>query len=95
LADEVTRLVERGIRDGVTAQRAVGYAETLRHLDGELDAAATQDLIAQHTRRLARRQRRWFGPDPRVTWIPAPANTADAPRAAAEALAIADAVPVR
>lgn len=90
LVDEVRALEERGLRRGVTAQRAVGYAETLRHLDGEFDAARTLELIAQHTRRLARRQRRWFGPDARVQWIDAPADAADVARATRDALATLD-----
>ena len=88
LVDEVTGLVARGLRDGTTARRAVGYAETLRHLDGELTADETRALIAQHTRRLARKQRQWFRPDPRVTWIEGPVDGSDAARAAADALAV-------
>ncbi|WP_291379132.1 tRNA (adenosine(37)-N6)-dimethylallyltransferase MiaA [Demequina sp.] len=88
LVDEVERLVDAGLRDGVTARRAVGYAETLAHLDGELDAAQTRELIARNTRRLARKQDRWFRPDPRVKWIAAPVDEADVPRAARDALAL-------
>ncbi|WP_062294336.1 tRNA (adenosine(37)-N6)-dimethylallyltransferase MiaA [Demequina phytophila] len=85
LVGEVTALEARGLRDGVTARRAVGYAETLRHLDGELDAAGTRALIARHTRRLARKQAQWFRPDPRVRWIDAPRDHGDVARAAADA----------
>lgn len=86
LVDEVVALSAKGLREAVTARRAVGYAETLRHLDGELDADATRALIKQHTRRLARKQARWFQPDGRVTWIDAPADAADVMRAADDAL---------
>jgi tRNA dimethylallyltransferase len=88
LVEEVERLVRAGLRDGVTARRAVGYAETLAHLDGELDAAQTRELIARNTRRLARKQDRWFRPDPRVKWIAAPVDEADVPRVARDALAL-------
>ncbi|SEJ47571.1 tRNA (adenosine(37)-N6)-dimethylallyltransferase MiaA [Demequina mangrovi] len=88
LVDEVRTLDARGLREGVTARRAVGYAETLRHLDGELDAAATRALIAQHTRRLARKQAQWFRPDPRVRWIDAPRDHGDIARAAADAASV-------
>lgn len=88
LVAEVEALVVAGLRDGTTARRAVGYAETLRHLDGELDEGETRALIAQHTRRLARKQRQWFRPDPRVTWIGAPVDEDDIARAAADALAV-------
>ncbi|MDN4483990.1 tRNA (adenosine(37)-N6)-dimethylallyltransferase MiaA [Demequina lignilytica] len=87
LVDEVRGLEARGLREGVTARRAVGYAETLRHLDGELDAEETRELIAQHTRRLARKQAQWFRPDPRVRWIGAPVDPDDVARASADALA--------
>lgn len=88
LVDEVRRLEGEGLRSSVTARRAVGYAETLRHLDGELDAESTRALIAQHTRRLARKQLQWFRPDPRVQWIDAPADESDVERAAHEAFAL-------
>ena len=89
LVDEVRALVEIGLRDGVTARRAVGYAETLRLLDGELTEGAARDLIAQNTRRLARRQARWFQPDARVTWVDAPATASDVERVADEVVAVA------
>nr|WP_062137035.1 tRNA (adenosine(37)-N6)-dimethylallyltransferase MiaA [Demequina aestuarii] len=88
LVDEVRALAARGLRDGVTARRAVGYAETLQHLDGEIDADQARDLIKVHTRRLARRQRKWFRPDPRVRWVAAPVTTADVSRAADDVLAL-------
>lgn len=84
LVNEVRCLEGRGIRDAVTARRAVGYAETLRHLDGELDERQTIDLIAQHTRRLARKQHRWFGPDDRVQWIDGPRDSTDMDRAVSD-----------
>ena len=69
LLEEVRELVAQGLRGGRTAPRAVGYAQALRQLDGELtqDEAMTDTVVA--TRRLARRQQRWFGPDPRVVWL--------------------------
>ena len=91
LVDEVRRLSERGLRDGVTARRAVGYAETLRLLDGELTEPAARDLVAQNTRRLARRQARWFQPDARVTWVDAPATASDVERVADAVVAAANA----
>lgn len=88
LLEEVRALAGRGLRESVTARRAVGYAETLRHLDGDLDEAATRALIAQHTRRLARKQHQWFRPDPRVAWLPAPVDTGDVERAVTQASAL-------
>src|SRR5699024_766269 len=37
--DEVRSLLEVGLAEGRTASRAIGYAQILRHLDGELSAA--------------------------------------------------------
>ena len=69
LLEEVRELVAQGLRGGRTASRAVGYAQALRQLDGELTQdEAVQDTVVA-TRRLARRQQRWFGPDPRVVWL--------------------------
>lgn len=69
LLEEVSGLVDRGLREGRTASRAVGYAQALRQLDGELsEAEAVEDTVVA-TRRLARRQERWFGPDPRIAWL--------------------------
>ncbi len=83
LVEEVRGLVDQGLREGRTASRAVGYAQALRQLDGELtqDEAVADTVTA--TRRLARRQERWFGPDPRVVWL-----EHDAPDLLAQALAV-------
>jgi len=91
LSDEVRRLEGEGLREGVTARRAVGYAETLAFFDGERDEVSTIELIKQHTRRLARKQHRWFGPDERVRWIDAPQDDADVERVLRDALATLEA----
>lgn len=69
LMEEVRGLVEAGLREGRTASRAVGYAQALRHLDGELSLVEAVEDTAAATRRLARRQEAWFGPDPRIVWL--------------------------
>lgn len=69
LVSEVEALAAHGF--GRTAARAVGYAETLSLLAGELDEAAARAAIAAGTRRLARKQMGWFGRDPRVHWLDA------------------------
>ncbi|MGC5583324.1 tRNA (adenosine(37)-N6)-dimethylallyltransferase MiaA [Ornithinimicrobium sp. W1679] len=83
LLEEVRALVGQGLREGRTASRAVGYAQALRELDGELDReeAVAETVLA--TRRLARRQERWFGPDPRIHWL-----EHDAPDLVEQALAV-------
>jgi tRNA dimethylallyltransferase len=69
LVDEVRRLEAEGLRDGVTASRALGYAQVLGVLDGRWDEAAARELTVVATRRFARRQRAWFRRDPRVHWL--------------------------
>jgi tRNA dimethylallyltransferase len=88
LVDEVRGLAETGLRESVTARRAVGYAEVLRYLDGDLTEAEARELVKRNTRRLARKQDRWFRPDPRVTWVAGPRDGNDVHRVAREVLAI-------
>jgi tRNA dimethylallyltransferase len=69
LVDEVRVLEAVGLRDGLTASRALGYQQVLAHLDGshDLDTAAAE--TARATRRFVRRQRSWFRRDQRITWF--------------------------
>ena len=69
LVDEVRRLEGEGLRDGVTASRALGYGQVLGVLDGRWDEAHARELTVVATRRFARRQRAWFRRDPRVHWL--------------------------
>lgn len=72
LVDEVRGLAGPAL-DGMsrTAARAVGYAEVLAMLRGELDEARARESVVAGTRRLARKQMGWFGRDPRVHWLDA------------------------
>jgi tRNA dimethylallyltransferase len=79
LVDEVVALLDCGLRDGVTASRALGYAQVLADLDagGNGDAAREPTFIG--TRRYVRRQRSWFRRDHRIQWLDASApDNADA-----------------
>jgi len=71
LLDEVRGLEPLGLRRGRTASRALGYAQALAQLDGELSRAEAMEQTAAMTRRFARRQESWFGPDDRVVWLDA------------------------
>ena len=69
LVAEVEELVAQGLRQGLTASRALGYAQVLAHLAGECsDDEAKQATIAG-TRRFARKQLGWFNRDDRITWF--------------------------
>lgn len=69
LVDEVSALVEQGLREGVTAPRAIGYAQVLAYFDGEYDLAEALERTFIGTRRYVRRQRSWFRRDTRVQWL--------------------------
>ena len=70
LVAEVRRLVDAGLREGVTASRALGYAQVLRLLDGELTEEQALEETQRATRRFARRQDTWFRRDARIVWLP-------------------------
>jgi tRNA dimethylallyltransferase len=67
--DEVRGLERRGLRDGVTASRALGYRQVLDFLDGTRDEDDARAATVQATRQFARRQATWFRADPRATWL--------------------------
>lgn len=79
LVDEVRALRAEGLERGATAGRAIGYAQALGQLRGELtreDAVAETQAL---TRRYARRQVSWFRRYARAVWV-------DARRVSAESL---------
>ncbi|WP_442875452.1 tRNA (adenosine(37)-N6)-dimethylallyltransferase MiaA [Amycolatopsis sp. NBC_00355] len=69
LVDEVRELLARGLRDGKTASRALGYQQVIIELDGEGDFEAAAAATAQATRRFVRKQRSWFRRDQRIHWF--------------------------
>jgi tRNA dimethylallyltransferase len=69
LVDEVRALEGQGLRDGLTASRALGYAQVLRQLTGDMTEADAKADTARATRRFARRQDTWFRRDRRVRWL--------------------------
>lgn len=69
LEEEVRQLIERGLREGKTASRAIGYQQYIDLIDGKLtrETAIEQTIVA--TRKFARRQITWFSADDRVAWL--------------------------
>jgi tRNA dimethylallyltransferase len=86
LLDEVRGLLPRGLGRGVTASRAIGYAQAIAQLRGELDEAEAIAQTQALTRRYARRQVGWFRRDTSVEWLDAAAD--DLVSAADERLAL-------
>ena len=69
LVDEVRELLGRGLREGRTASRALGYRQVTAALDGDCGLLeAARDTVTA-TRRFVRRQRSWFRRDPRIRWF--------------------------
>jgi len=71
LVDEVKGLLNRGFREGITAQQAIGYKEIVRALDGEISLEEAIEEIKTSTRQYAKRQRTWFRKDTRIHWLDA------------------------
>ncbi|MGC5311149.1 tRNA (adenosine(37)-N6)-dimethylallyltransferase MiaA [Micromonospora zamorensis] len=69
LVSETRELVGRGLPEGRTASRALGYQQVLRMLAGELTESQAHDETVRATRRFVRRQRSWFRRDPRIHWL--------------------------
>lgn len=68
---EAERLIPAGIREGITARRAIGYAQALAQLDGEMSQKEAIEETQALTRRYARRQVSWFKRYPQLHWLPA------------------------
>ncbi|MFE0425541.1 tRNA (adenosine(37)-N6)-dimethylallyltransferase MiaA [Streptomyces sp. NPDC058953] len=81
--DEVRELEGRGLREGLTASRALGYQQILAALAGECTDQEARDVTVRATKRFARRQDSWFRKDPRVHWLSgAAADRGELPRRA-------------
>ena len=84
LVDEVRGLQDAGLIRESTAGRAIGYAQVLAMLEGELSLDDAYEQTVTGTRRYVRRQRSWFNRDPRIVWLDATGD--DVPGAALAAL---------
>jgi tRNA dimethylallyltransferase len=82
LLEEVRGLLVRFPAWSSTASAAIGYAEALAVLRGEIPISEARERIAARTRQLAKRQRTWYRHRTSVEWIDGPADEADIPRAA-------------
>jgi tRNA dimethylallyltransferase len=69
LINEVERLIVQGLLEGTTAQRAIGYAQVISLINGQIskDQAIEETIVA--TRQYVRRQETWFKRDQRIQWI--------------------------
>jgi len=68
--DEVKR-IEKNLRLGKTAFRALGYSQVLSLLSGETSEDEAITLTINATKKFARRQLSWFRRDPLIHWLDA------------------------
>lgn len=71
LLDEVRGLLPQGLERGVTASRAIGYAQAIGQLDDRVTERQAIDETQSLTRRYARRQVSWFRRDESIHWVAA------------------------
>lgn len=64
-----TRGLLPGLRDGLTASRALGYQQVLDALAGRMTLPEAAAATVLGTRRFVRRQRSWFRRDKRIHWL--------------------------
>jgi tRNA dimethylallyltransferase len=69
LVAEVEGLVVTGLREGVTAQKALGYAQVLQMMEGLLSSDEAREETKRVTRQYIRRQDTWFSRDNRLHWL--------------------------
>ncbi|MEY4102415.1 MAG: hypothetical protein RIR88_549 [Actinomycetota bacterium] len=70
LLDEVRGLISQGLTEGITARRAIGYAQALAQLEGTMTETEAIEETQQITRRYARRQVSWFKRYVDLRWLP-------------------------
>ncbi len=68
--DEV-KSIEKNLRLGKTAPRALGYSQVLSLLSGEINENEAITLTINATKKFARRQLSWFRRDPLIHWLDA------------------------
>ena len=66
---EVDQLIAQGIREGATAQRALGYAQIIAIRDGTMSEEEAKEDTKRASRQYARRQETWFSRDARIHWV--------------------------
>lgn len=69
--DEVSSILADGYAHDLKPLRAVGYAQVVAHLRGELPREALQTAVDTATSQFAKRQRTWFRGERGVTWTTA------------------------
>ncbi len=66
---EVDSLIESGILEGSTAQRALGYSQIIAMRAGTMSEEEAKEETKRSSRQYARRQETWFSRDARIQWV--------------------------
>ena len=66
---EVDQLITQGIKEGSTAQRALGYAQIISMRTGAISEDEAKEDTKRASRQYARRQETWFSRDVRIQWV--------------------------
>ena len=69
LVDEVRGLAAHGLREGRTANRALGYRQVLAFLDGEMHRGGGARADRDGHPPVRPPAGAWFRKDPRITWV--------------------------
>lgn len=69
LEAEVKTLLSLGYDPQLPSMQAIGYAETVQYLKGEINKDTAIDLIQQHSRNYAKRQITFFKREEGLQWI--------------------------
>lgn len=77
LVAEVEELEQCGLREGLTASKALGYQQILAALAGDCSLDQAKSDTVTGTRRFARRQQSWFKRDKNINWLDATHVTLD------------------
>ncbi|MYC06269.1 MAG: tRNA (adenosine(37)-N6)-dimethylallyltransferase MiaA [Chloroflexi bacterium] len=81
--EEVRQLLDSGYGMQHSAMSGLGYAELIRHLDGELTLDEAVQRIKFRTHKYARKQYNWFRlTDDRIRWLDAPVSDTEYARLA-------------
>jgi len=66
---EVDSLIEAGILEGSTAQRALGYSQIIAMRASTINEEEAKEETKRSSRQYARRQETWFSRDARIQWV--------------------------
>lgn len=84
--EEVRGLLRSGYGPGLKSMQSIGYSHMSALAAGDLSRAECIRTLKRDTRRFAKRQLTWFGPDPDIVWSE-PGRFEDLIRVAGEFLA--------